>query len=132
MKILSPAIVFLLLFAPFCNAQTLKCTRVIVGDTIELSNGETISLIGVDIPETKYPKKPVEYYVKEASAFTKKMVEGKISCYATVWNESYTGMVDNDKMEEKITNLINGLIDEFLNDYRNVKSGKGAEKQEAI
>jgi endonuclease YncB( thermonuclease family) len=32
--------------------------------------------IGVDIPETKHPKK-IEYYNKEAFAFTKKMVEGK-------------------------------------------------------
>jgi micrococcal nuclease len=42
-----------------------------------LSNGERVRLIGVDTPETKHPKKPVEYYGKEASAFTKKMVEGK-------------------------------------------------------
>jgi micrococcal nuclease len=59
------------------NSQTLKCTRVVAGDTIVLSNGERVRLIGVDIPETKHPKKPVEYYGKEASAFTKKMVEGK-------------------------------------------------------
>ncbi len=34
-------------------------------------------LIGVDTPETKHPKKPVQYFGKEASAFTKHMVEGK-------------------------------------------------------
>jgi hypothetical protein len=52
--------------------------------------------------------------------------------YETVGNESYTGIVSNDKMKEKITNLINGLIDEFLNDYRKVKSEQGIKKQEAI
>ncbi len=33
--------------------------------------------VGVDTPETKHPRKPVEYYGREASAFTKKMVQGK-------------------------------------------------------
>jgi len=132
MKTLSPAILFLFLFTPVCNSQSLKCIRVIDGDTIELSNGETIRLIGVDTPETKHPQKPVEYFDKEASAFTKKMVEGKISFYATVWNESYTGMVANDKMKEKITNLISGLIDEFLNDYQKANVEQGTEKREAI
>ena len=60
------------------------------------------------------------------------MVEGKISGYVTVWNESYTGMIANDKMVGKIQDINNSLIDEFINDYRKVKSGKGAEKQEAI
>jgi micrococcal nuclease len=53
------------------------CTRVIDGDTIILSNREKVRLIGVDTPETKHPNKPVEHYGKEASAFTKKMVEGR-------------------------------------------------------
>ena len=47
--------------------------RVIDGDTIKLTNGERVRLIGVDTPETKHPKKPVEYFGKEAFAFTKKM-----------------------------------------------------------
>ena len=69
---------FLLSLSISCsNAQTLKCTRVVDGDTIILNNGERVRLIGVDTPETKHPKKPVEYYGKEASAFTKRMVEGK-------------------------------------------------------
>ncbi len=34
-------------------------------------------MIGVDTPETKHPQKPVEYFGREATAFTKKMVEGK-------------------------------------------------------
>jgi len=35
------------------NSQTLRCTRVIDGDTITLSNGERVRLIGVDIPENQ-------------------------------------------------------------------------------
>ena len=69
---------FLLFLSVSCsNSQTFKCTRVVDGDTIILSNGERVRLIGVDTPETKHPNKPVEYFGKEASAFTKRMVEGK-------------------------------------------------------
>ena len=51
--------------------------RVVDGDTIILDGEEKVRLIGVDTPETKHPKKPVQYYGKEASAFTKKLCEGK-------------------------------------------------------
>ncbi len=51
--------------------------RVIDGDTIVLNGGERVRLIGVDTPETVHPSKPVEYYGKEASAFTRRTVEGK-------------------------------------------------------
>lgn len=67
----------LLLSASFSNSQPLKCTRVVDGDTIILGNNERVRLIGVDTPETKHPRKPVEYFGKEASTFTQKMVEGK-------------------------------------------------------
>ena len=60
------------------NSQTFKCTRVVDGDTIVLSTKERVRLIGVDTPETKHPKKPVEYYGKEATAFTNRMVGGKV------------------------------------------------------
>jgi micrococcal nuclease len=58
-------------------AQTYKVKRVIDGDTLILVNGERVRLIGVDTPETKHPKKPVQRFGKEAYFFTKKMVEGK-------------------------------------------------------
>ena len=47
------------------------------GDTLELSTGERVRLIGVDTPETKDPRKPVQYFGEEATAFTRRMVEGK-------------------------------------------------------
>lgn len=56
------------------------CIRVIDGDTIVVQlNGqeEKVRLIGVDTPETVHPSKPVEYFGKEASRFTRQMVEGK-------------------------------------------------------
>jgi micrococcal nuclease len=51
--------------------------RVIDGDTLLLSNSERVRLIGVDTPELCHPLKPVEYFAKEASEFTRKTVEGK-------------------------------------------------------
>ncbi len=50
--------------------------RIVDGDTLILENKERVRLIGVDTPETKHPRKPVEYFGKEATAFTKKMVYG--------------------------------------------------------
>ena len=53
------------------------CVRVVDGDTIVLDGQETIRLIGVDTPETKDPRKPVEAFGQEAYEFTKGLVEGK-------------------------------------------------------
>ena len=58
-------------------AQYRTVRRVVDGDTIVLENKERVRLIGVDTPETKHPRKAVEYYGKEATAFTKKMIQGK-------------------------------------------------------
>ena len=60
------------------NPQILICTRVVDGDTIILNNDVKVRLIGIDTPETKHPKKPVEYFAKEATAFTNRMVSGKV------------------------------------------------------
>ena len=59
------------------QAETYLVKRVIDGDTLELSTGERVRLIGVDTPETKDPRKPVQYFGQEATAFTRRMVEGK-------------------------------------------------------
>ena len=76
-RILLIALWGILLSAHATSAQPLTCIRVVDGDTIILSNGETVRLIGVDTPKTEYPGKPGEYFGKEATAFTKRMVEGK-------------------------------------------------------
>ena len=59
------------------EAQYRTVRRVVDGDTLVLENKERVRLIGVDTPETKHPRRPVEHYGKEATAFTKKMVQGK-------------------------------------------------------
>ena len=58
-------------------AEYRHCTRVVDGDTIILDGNERVRLIGVDTPETVHPSKPVEFFGKEASAFIRRMVEGK-------------------------------------------------------
>ncbi len=50
---------------------------VVDGDTIIVGARERVRLIGVDTRETKHPQKPVEYFGRDASAFTRRMVEGK-------------------------------------------------------
>jgi endonuclease YncB( thermonuclease family) len=62
---------------PPAHVQSVVAKRVIDGDTLELSTGETVRLIGVDTPETKDPRKPVQYFGKEATAFTQRTVAGK-------------------------------------------------------
>lgn len=55
--------------------------RVVDGDTVKvrLSGGrsDTVRLIGVDTPETVKPRAPVECFGKEASAFTKRELDGE-------------------------------------------------------
>jgi micrococcal nuclease len=74
-------------FASDEEASVFKVERVIDGDTILLTNGEKVRLIGVDTPETKHPLKPVEYFGQEAYLFTKKMVEGKKVKLEFDWQE---------------------------------------------
>ena len=51
--------------------------RVVDGDTFVLIGGERVRLIGIDTPESVHPEKPVEPFGREASAYLKKLVEGK-------------------------------------------------------
>ena len=50
---------------------------VIDGDTIQLHNDQQVKLIGVNTPEINQPFQSVEHYGREATAFTRKMVEGE-------------------------------------------------------
>lgn len=61
-----------------CNFQTVS--RVIDGDTFELSNGIRVRLIGVDTPETVNPRKHVQWFGREASKKLKEWIEGKTVC----------------------------------------------------
>ena len=57
--------------------QTATVARVIAADTLSLSSGEEVRLIGVDTPESRQPKKPAQPPGKEALAFVVQLVEGK-------------------------------------------------------
>lgn len=47
---------------------------VVDGDTIVVAGGTRVRLIGVDTPETKDPRQPVQCFGREASAFTASLV----------------------------------------------------------
>jgi len=81
-----PGIVIVALLAALANPPDQGVTspadfeyvqRVVDGDTLMLGTGERVRLIGVYTPEAKHPNKPVEYFSKEASAFTQRLAEGK-------------------------------------------------------
>lgn len=79
---------FLVAALAVCTPAALKAKddpatvlRVIDGDTIEVRIGgrvEEVRLIGVDTPETVHPNRPVEAFGKEASQFTRNLVDGKL------------------------------------------------------
>ncbi len=52
--------------------------RVVDGDTIELSDGRKVRYIGIDTPETKDPRKEIQCFGEEASAYNRDLVEGKV------------------------------------------------------
>lgn len=66
--------------ADLSKAVSVTVTRVVDGDTVEVSNNgltDKVRIIGVDTPETKDPNKPVMAYGPEASAYTKSRLEGQ-------------------------------------------------------
>lgn len=70
-------ILFLVLASTLAAQEYYRVERVVDGDTIILEGIGSVQLIGVDIPETVHPTRPVERFGREASAFTKSMAEGK-------------------------------------------------------
>lgn len=51
------------------------------GDTIDVEvagKSQRVRLLGVDTPETKDPRKPVQCFGKEASAYTKRILENTV------------------------------------------------------
>lgn len=59
------------------NAASGQVERVVDGDTLLLASGRRVRLLGVDTPETKHPTRPPEPWGDEASAFTRRLVEGR-------------------------------------------------------
>jgi len=68
---------FLLIIPTTSFSEQFNVVKILDGDTIILNNDERVRLIGVDTTEKSHPLKPVEFYSKEATEFTKKLVEGK-------------------------------------------------------
>ena len=63
----------LLFWSVPAHSESAVVVRVIGGDTITVQIAgaiRTIRLIGVDTPETKHPTKAVQFFGREASAFT--------------------------------------------------------------
>jgi micrococcal nuclease len=61
------------------NKGSVKVVEVVDGDTIKVQmNGktETVRLLLVDTPESVHPTKPVQPFSKEASQFTKELLNG--------------------------------------------------------
>jgi micrococcal nuclease len=62
---------------PTISEREYLVERVVDGDTLLLANRERVRLLGVDTPETVAPDRPVEPFGKEASQFTRRLVEGR-------------------------------------------------------
>ena len=67
----------LLVGAVVLGAQPGTVTRVIDGDTIVVDPVGAVRLIGVDTPEAGDPREPVQYFGREATAFARRLAEGR-------------------------------------------------------
>ena len=63
--------------APSGEPAAAVVQRVVDGDTVVLIGGERVRYIGVDTPELHHPRKPVEWYAREAAEFNRRLVDGK-------------------------------------------------------
>ena len=74
---------FLCLFlicAPTNDTFKAEVTRIIDGDTFEVridGQVEKIRIIGLDTPELHHPKKPVQYFAKEAKQHATELLQGQ-------------------------------------------------------
>jgi micrococcal nuclease len=89
-------------------------SRVIDGDTIELTDGRRVRYIGVDTPETVDPRRAVACFGREASAENVRLVAGK-----TVRLEK--DVSDTDKYQRLLryvyVDLPSGAGEIFINEY---------------
>lgn len=57
---------------------TAKVTRIVDGDTIEIEGGQKVRYIGINTPESKDPRKPVECFSAQATQKNTELVADKI------------------------------------------------------
>lgn len=68
---------------PRYHNKTFLCTNIVDGDTMDLAipDGDSpytrIRLLGVDTPETKHPRMPVQYYGPEATRRVEQLLTGQ-------------------------------------------------------
>ena len=72
-----PALLAVLPMLAPAPAEAQRVERVVDGDTIVVEGVGRVRLIGVDTPETVSTRRPVEFFGREASAFTKRLLEGR-------------------------------------------------------
>jgi micrococcal nuclease len=81
-KTLLPALLAASLALGGCGAahssgSSATVRRVVDGDTVLLTSGERVRLIGVDTPESVKPDTPVQCFARRASAFTHAQLDGE-------------------------------------------------------
>ncbi len=76
-SVLAASLAMAMAMAMAVPAASQTVERVVDGDTIIVAGVGRVRLIGVDTPETVHPNRPVEFFGKEASEFTKNLLEGK-------------------------------------------------------
>jgi micrococcal nuclease len=67
-------------------SESYRVIRVVDGDTIVLERIGKVRLIGIDTQETVDPRRPVQRFGKDASAFMRRLVDGKTVRVEYDWN----------------------------------------------
>lgn len=62
--------------APPPQAQRARVRRVVDGDTFVVGRTR-VRLLGINAPESVDPRRPVQYYGKEAAAFARRLLQGR-------------------------------------------------------